>query len=503
MAHSTTPERPKTSVRQMAPSQLRNIRQMFESKSDSTGKLGSPEKSVFQKRPQLTQPRPLSSVTFKSDVTSSCMSSAHTGGREPTNFTPVIRTKIRAKSDVPDTVADVVKAVNMMKSQGTVTPKPRETSPGTVTPKSRETSPRAHTRNASMGTIKLASSLTSDQGATDIVSKRTKMFEFNDHTKQIVQKQTNAALRPTPSIRPRSRPTSGSSDGDSESPGVYCSPWDLGRNPLPPPPPRKPPRTGAHDDYLELKVKVTGENIKEEDVTITPNLLYESIDEIPAAKLEVKEKSAHKEKITSKQQLAHTDKPAPIYRKIETVKGKTASTPASNMEDDNNAVFTAVHRPKKPLRPPPPRSRPISIAADNVMDFSFEKQSKDQNKKPTISNKLMSPNGIAGSGSPFYEDIRNVDLDDIKHWDLPVTPVKRNMLRRSMSAECVNDAKDDMLGEAIYVDPVPFRDDTNYDIYVDAGGYAVPYRHRQLQQTQSMEGAASPVSIILSIMDLW
>ncbi|OWF47953.1 Suppression of tumorigenicity 5 protein [Mizuhopecten yessoensis] len=502
---------PKTSVRQLAPGQLNNIRQMFETKSDNPEKLGSSEKSIIRSRPQLTRPRPLSTVSIKSEAIKSKeqennqsrpprpvtahfkqspLSTPSTAGRkviegEPSegNLKPV-RKKSRAKSDVFESSADVVKAVNMMNSRGKITPVPRERSPRAS----------SHTRNASMGTIELKVKSTTDDSGSDIVSRRTKMFESADLSKQSEQKQTNTVLRPAPPIRPRSRPTSMSNDGDPdppktvESPGVvYCNPWDLGKNILtsPPPPPRKPPRTGAHDDYLRVKIYPDSEklkDLKEDDIVVTPNILYESIDDIQ----EEKKKTNEKEK-----PLALKEKPGPIYRKIVTIKTPEVKTTQDTNDDTRSSkdeTFVEDHesRPKKPTRPPPPRTRPMSIASDNFTDFSFEKQTKDPKQKPVVKKKITSPNGDQNASSPFYEDlkkIKHLDLDDIKHWDLPDTPVKRNKMRRSVSAECVADTKDDMLGEAVYVDPVPFRD----DIYVDAGGYAVPYKHRHLQQAKSLE----------------
>ncbi|XP_060072364.1 DENN domain-containing protein 2C-like [Ylistrum balloti] len=494
----------KNSVRQLAPGQLNNIRQMFESKSDSPEKLGVSEKSVNHNRPQLTRPRPLSTVPIKSEgmklkepesnqtrpprpVTTLFKQSPSIVAKKVTEGQPVtrnlkpVRKKSRAKSDVFESSEAVVKAVNMMNNQGKVTPVPRERSPRAS----------SHSRNASMGTIEVKLRSTTDESVSDIVSKRTKMFESADLSKQTEQKQSNVVLRPTPPIRPRSRPTSGSSDGDpdhsrtAESPGVgYCSPWDVGKNALssPPPPPKKPPRTGAHDDYLRVKVNPDSEKGKEVDFVIKPNVLYESIEDIQDEKKKSEEKHLREEK------------PEPVYRKIVTIKTPAVKSALNQGDEVNSCREEMVSedretRPKKPTRPPPPRTRPMSIASDNFTDFSFEKQTKDQKKKPFIPKKPVSPDGDHSVSSPFYEDmkVKHVDLDDIKHWDLPGTPVKRNKMRRSVSAECVADKKDDMLGEAVYVDPVQIRD----DIYVDAGGYAVPYKHRHLQQTKSLDPEAS------------
>ncbi|XP_033753036.1 suppression of tumorigenicity 5 protein-like [Pecten maximus] len=488
-----------SSVRQLAPGQLKNIREMFESKSDSPEQIGISEKGINHSRPQLTRPRPLSTVSIKSDTRKSKeqennrtrpprpattlfkqspLSMPSTAARKvkegepaPRNLKPV-RKKSRAKSDVFESSEAVVKAVNMMNNQGKVTPVPRERSPRAS----------SHTRNASLGTIELKLKSTTDESVSDIVSKRTKMFESADLSKQTEQKQSNIVLRPTPPIRPRSRPTSGSSDGDPElpktvnSPSVtYCSPWDIGKSVLtsPPPPPKKPPRTGAHDDYLRVKVNPESEKLKEDEIVIRPNILYESIEDIQNEK----KKSEEKEKNIPK------EKPGPVYRKIVRIKTDQDDETSSRKEED--VVEDHENRPKKPTRPPPPRTRPMSIASDNFTDFSFEKQAKDPKQKPIIPKKPTSPNGDPSVSSPFYEDmkIKHVDLDDIKHWDLPGTPVRRNQMRRSVSAECVADKKDDMLGEAVYVDPVQFRD----DIYVDSGGYAVPYKHRNLQQAKSLE----------------
>ncbi|XP_052799651.1 DENN domain-containing protein 2B-like isoform X2 [Mya arenaria] len=199
----------------------------------------------------------------------------------------------------------------------------------------------------------------------------------------------------------------------------------------PPGPPSKPPRTGAHDDYVRVK-------LEKETVENRVNLECEQ-------------------------------------------NGNKAQESQTNITEEKTREFL---KKLKPLRPPPPRKkvpRPFSIATDSISDFS-----------PLASDSSSDSDELARSldndDNPFYESLptleevqdANVSLDSVKHWDLPrmLHPEPKTM-RRSRSAECIQKAVDDE-GNMVYMDPdnlhINDSSQPGYDIYVDVEGYAVPNR---------------------------
>lgn len=243
-------------------------------------------------------------------------------------------------------------------------------------------------------------------------------------------------LKPTPPIKPRSRPPSQAiDDNDNAAANEYGLVWDCGvrSSGTPNAPPMKPPRTGAHDDYMKLKF--------------------------------MKEQEKEKENVESEHQYESVSNGDnnPVYRRIN--------------KNDSFGNSDATKRPLKPNRPPPPRDRPGSVP----------KKSNSFNSKDRPLPKRPGEPGIHDNVSPLYEELNSkFDLANIKHWDLPQDELPPSgSLVRSYSAECLS--RDSMLNDPVYVDPlkVNFRDDTDFDVYVDPSGYAIPYRHKRLQQTAS------------------
>lgn len=246
-------------------------------------------------------------------------------------------------------------------------------------------------------------------------------------------------LKPTPPIRPRSRPPSQAFDDvDNTTTNEYIAVWETGAKITSSPnaPPVKPPRTGAHDIYTKLKLKKVEE--KEDNKSIVGEHQYESVPD----------------------DMIKT----PVYNRI----NKKESFGNSDQK-----------RPLKPNRPPPPRDRPYSTPFPSS---SFNGKDRPLPKRPG------EPAINTDNASPLYEELNNTnfDLGKIKHWDLPQDELPPGgSLKRSYSAECLS--RDSLFDDPVYVDPlkVNFRDDTDFDVYIDPSGYAVPYRHKRLQQTAS------------------
>ncbi|KAL4225265.1 suppression of tumorigenicity 5 [Mactra antiquata] len=187
-----------------------------------------------------------------------------------------------------------------------------------------------------------------------------------------------------------------------------------------PAPPLKPPRTGAHDDYIKVKLeKEAAEGVVK---------LEENSDN-------------YKSKNNDSKTVDFTNRELPDI---------------------------PVIAKKKPIRPPPPRPRPFSIATDSIMDYMSSEGSDSDDLSRSREE------------SPFYEKIpaHNRSLKDhLQHWDLP-RAVHPEPIRRSLSAECIHKAVDDA-GNVVYMDPeiLCIKDEKKgYDIYVDVEGYAVPNR---------------------------
>ncbi|XP_052220267.1 DENN domain-containing protein 2A-like isoform X2 [Dreissena polymorpha] len=195
------------------------------------------------------------------------------------------------------------------------------------------------------------------------------------------------------------------------------------------PPPSKPRRTGAHDEYIKVKL----------------------------------EKEACEQKVIVDEDHGVCDTSAKV----------------------NSVGLESVSVPKrqKPTRPPPllkKQLRPFSIATDNFIDFkkSMEKgsSSEEEELRPDTTGDLFFDE--SAPSSKVEATLGTNEL--IKHWDLPrISHPEPKILRRSRSADIVQKAVDDD-GEVVYMDPEALhlndKSQPGYDIYLDPEGYAVPNR---------------------------
>jgi hypothetical protein len=299
-----------------------------------------------------------------------------------------------------------------------------------------------------------------------VVQQRTQVFQSEDATaKSSSNVKTGPPPRPAPPARPGSRPSSVESDEQEGAPiysevnkknkkpvpnekkeernNQYEPAWDTrpvsklisspAKQPTPPrPPPKKPPRTGAHDEYMQIKKQ---------------NVAFHLYDDVP------------------------DEEPSPVYRKIEKPSGK---------DSHNNKSEIRVPRPS---RPPPPRSRPVTIAGETL-------QTEASDLRSELAHKPLSTPSLK-----LYEEVNGGDfsISNIKHWDLPLPQPPEpssipthvpTSLKRSLSM-------DSLMGNPIYSDPAPivnFRDDS--EIYVDSAGYAMPLgtpTHRGLTNSASLD----------------
>ena len=207
-------------------------------------------------------------------------------------------------------------------------------------------------------------------------------------------------------------------------------------------PPSKPPRTGAHDDYVKVK--------KEREKTVE----FEKQNDIEVKKV-LKDKQDE-----------------------EIVEGDFVVIPKEKPDIRNDRAKSAKglseRKLLKPKRPPPPRwkqQRPFSIATDQDIESleSNEKFSSDSDEHDSADHS-------------FYESLEETPVsrdrlqDPIKHWDLPRWS-HPEPIRRSLSDDCIPKAVDDS-GNVVYFEPKKLltQDSTGYDIYLDSEGYAVPSR---------------------------
>ncbi|KAJ8299720.1 hypothetical protein KUTeg_023780 [Tegillarca granosa] len=270
------------------------------------------------------------------------------------------------------------------------------------------------------------------------VLQRTKMFENIE--------STDPSVSPVHTLRKKSGDgpmMTGIENNSSENP--YCAPWDsklrVSKQPIvlklpKSPPPKKPPRTGAHDEYMQTKVFQKTDSLQTQNQDSKDYVLYDTVPD---------------EDNDTKEQVE------PVYRRIQ----KIQSAPAISPEKRRSSEDGDKTRPGKPQRPPPPKPRPASISSDecneNRQTYSISTLKRQHVKKKA------------------HFDL---DLDEVKFWDLPQDRLQRNKeLRRSLSAECI---ATDISGDPVYIDPVNvvnFRDDTGspigYEVYVDSTGLVV------------------------------
>lgn len=279
-----------------------------------------------------------------------------------------------------------------------------------------------------------------------------------------------------------------------------------GRASAPPRPPQKPPRTHAHDKYLEPKIA----NVK---IPISPR------------------RSIHSNSSSSKQDAAvanttktshHSEEPRnQAYSHIDADFSETSSG------DDVN------RRPSRPKRPPPPRPK-SSPSFSSVKGFSYQEdvatgQKKKERRSPVFDKhgKVQQPEMVRNimyepsTDFPVLKPsprpmpvtsppgVHNALHNEIKMGLLPPffkspPAVDRGMFR-SCSDECLY-MEPSLSGDPVYMDPmescrVTALDDTyashDVEVYIDADGYAVPHRFKK------QGGPQSPVSTCLVLIWLY
>jgi len=175
----------------------------------------------------------------------------------------------------------------------------------------------------------------------------------------------------------------------------------------PAPPPSKPPRTGAHDDYMYVKVKLE------------------------------KEAAEKRVLLEGDQNVSDQNETLGVVSDQDTNKHSEKNVNSAN---------------KRPMRPPPPNRRaprPFSIATDSFVDFKSKGSDDSVNSFEDLQTSLEREN------TPFYESITEFEVDNsasndmIKHWDLPLSS-HPEPIRRSRSAECIQKAVDDK-GKKVYI----------------------------------------------------
>ena len=243
----------------------------------------------------------------------------------------------RPKSEAP-TGPTVAKMMSRLQNSGNGTPKPkpRDLSPKKVLPEKPVVKRKSFTladgkpvpvavqrqKSVTKETVPHSGPLfveneiskqASEAESSNVVQKRTQMFEGSP--------SLNPPTKPTPPIKPRSRPPSSNLDEEQKSPkhkandsyceawdiknkgkfemidsvtvakpvpeNSYCEAWDLKKKKnvlekelektgkeMPSPsraPPKKPPRTGAHDEYMRTKLK------SDSDSSVPNSPLYDTV----------------------------------------------------------------------------------------------------------------------------------------------------------------------------------------------------------------------------------
>ena len=503
---------PKTSVQQLASDQMENIRKQFENAAE-----GNETKSIVSPK---KVPRPVSSVLpnngntpSNQDIARKRIENVIGNGSKPLISPKRIPPKL--VSNVSQNVENSKNNTELKSTQEQILQKRRQSQESCPSPAinklvqnfnegSQQNNGKLKPVQADRDLVQVRTSISRVTPLRPVsVAERTKLFESKDDAEETVSNNSPnvTSLRPPTPVKTRSRPVSSSSDGGNEENIFKRTPTAKPRSrpvsssnevdlkdakPVPPIKPRsrqpsqvqddeenvnnygalwesgekvsnsvpvKPPRTGAHDDYMKLKVK----NLKEKPVSTS--LSQEN------------RNTNHYESISD------TIKTSPVYRRIK-------KSESENTEDSKK-------RPPPPTRPPPPKDRPVTMATSNVSHKSYsfagtDKQRPEIPKKPPVAN-----------NSPLYEELDvRFDINKIKHWDLPKDKLPETNMKRSYSAECLS--RDSLLDDPVYVDPIKvnFRDDTECDVYIDPSGYAVPYRHKRLQQTSSTPGVSQRNNLI-------
>lgn len=483
-------EDPASSIRQLPPGQLDIIRKRFESDSESP--------QVAENGVQLRSKPPSHASPVHERPTTTVLDSP----RRAMNREGV---RPRSAAFIPSSSPKLSKVLNKFEAKGNgenlntpPNPRPREPSPQKLTPAKPALSKKPSftkdnnekppiSRKPSLSTpgdkkklIPRASSVSSEEEnekqsksvAGSVVQRRTQMFESGD-SPSVTNVKSTPPPRPAPPSKPTSRPPSVGSEeqegpvysevikrkkpsGDEDSNSQYCEAWDqrpvsklIGSpakqvNARPQPPPKKPPRTGAHDEYMQLKKQ---------------GVTFQLYDDVP------------------------DEGDSPVYKKI---------TKPSHKDSHSKPEI----RMARPSRPPPPRVRPVTISGESIS----KEESSVQGELPHKPFSLSSLN--------IYEEVNGGDfsISNIKHWDLPTpAPPETTSITRHGSSNLKRSlSMDSLMGNPVYCDPaltVNFRDDS--EIYVDSAGYAMPLgspTHKTLGNSASLDtypttgGICRPIS---------
>lgn len=207
----------------------------------------------------------------------------------------------------------------------------------------------------------------------------------DDHESNMKTNSQGKSIPPRPPVRQRSlveKTDDGRNSAGEDAPSIH-------NEAAKPDPPAKPRRTGAHDNYVKVKL------------------------ENEAAESRIKLQEVQNENCDS----------------VSVTQNKDTNVHNSERELPKIPVFP---KKNKPTRPPPPnqKPRPFSIATDSL-DF----RSNDDSDSDDMSK--------SKDDDPFYEMIP-ADIfqkrglkEGFKHWDLPRAS-HPEPIRRSLSAECLH-----------------------------------------------------------------
>ena len=251
----------------------------------------------------------------------------------------------------------------------------------------------------------------------------------------------------------------------------------------PPPPPSKPLRTFAHDDYLQTKCQGLSTNTQNTPTTgkgrQTEGERHSNIKERVTL---LTDGSGDKEKVTLQ---SGDDKDGDSY---------------SHLGRRQNKVKGIRETP--PARPPPPRPRPVSegSALRNRHDVSPGRGrdgSDSENEGPVVVS--LKHGRIIGRQVSMSGPHRNPGDR------LPDTPEKTGLLqrfplRKSFSSECLyKGSMSSLSGLSVEEDPVTGSmmrsyhaknsGEPLYEALIDSDGYAVPHKFLRIQVAQETEGS--------------
>ena len=251
----------------------------------------------------------------------------------------------------------------------------------------------------------------------------------------------------------------------------------------PPPPPGKPPRTFAHDDYLQTKCQGLSTNTQNPPTTSRARQAEGARHSTLKGRVTVlTDGSGDKEEVTLR---SGDDKDRDSY---------------SHLGQRQNELKGIRETP--PARPPPPRPRPVSAgsALRNRHDVSPGRGrdgSDSDNDGPVVVS--LKHGRVIGRQASVSGPHRNPGDQ------LPDTPEKadslqRFPLRKSFSSECLyKGSMSSLSGLGVKEDPVNGSmmrschanndGEPLYEALIDSEGYAVPHKFLRIQVAQETEGS--------------